>query len=103
MSPQPHCDGLPGFNTNVGGRVTHSSNGTQPLLSAHTGWIGTPVHRCTDRLGPYPYEILVSAAGDWVLRLGEANLPFEVGTHAETAEQLNDWVHSRYEEIAGSS
>ena len=101
--PEPFCDGLPTFHTDhllEGEEQIHLSNGTVRLLRTNTGWHGNPIHQCTDRSGPYNYLIEVVAVGDWVLRLGKADLPFEVGTHAQTSKAMNDWIHQRYEEIS---
>ena len=103
MSPTPACDGLPGFATTANQNVVPQiSNGTQPLRAGHTGWIGGGVFRCTDRNGPYPYKITMSAVNDWVFRLGKANMGFEVGTFDGTADQMNDWVQERHNQLTGS-
>ena len=102
LSPQPFCDGLGSLNTDVDRPKTYLSNGTVDLLRTNTGWIGNPLYRCTDRNGPYRYGIGLTVAGDWVLRIGKADLPFEVGTYNESTANLNDWVQQRYQEITGS-
>ena len=96
MGPQPYCDGLPGFTTEIGsdGPEDHiySSNGAVELLQSTTGWIGTWLFRCTDRSGPYAYRITLVSAGDWVLRLGKADLPFEMGTYSESIGDVTQWI-----------
>ena len=105
LSPQPFCDGLPGsLNTEMVGPPQDPTSATAQSISyaRNTGWIGNPLYRCTDRNGPYHYDIGLNVAGDWVLRIGKADLPFEVGTYNESTANLNDWVQQRYQEITGS-
>ena len=71
-------------------------NGTVEVFESHTGRIDAAVFRCSDRDGPYGYTIQVAVPGDWVLRIGKADLGFEVGTYEESNVEVRTWFRDAF-------